>query len=323
MGHLKDISDLSSLGGKRHIGTRFTSLILKCTVILTIVTRSSSFHTGLRSPLRSTEYSKFLSNPGILPSFQNTPADFPRRSAVKGRNCQTGGLKMSVSSAPMKANLAVTLDKPIFPYYSSTESRLSHLLSSGFWRGFLTILLSDAFKTAVLAFFLALTLSLFARSPASITSQSMNQNIKDNFKLAKGKVIRFMSMFKSIFGVFTSKRTQGTPLVFDKDDDGQGGWGVASLLSKKKLGETSYVQYDFQLPLPENTLPLALGQQLDLCCLSNDNQVTKGAFYLFSDRDKKGSFSIVSPQCNENENKAMIELGTESGNFVSTFSFYY
>lgn len=313
---MTNISDASSLGGRRHLGTRLASVILKCTVMLVIITDSSAFHTGFKGPLHSTGFSKMHSNPARLTGFQSTSAiPFPIQSALKGRNYQTTGhLKMSVSNVVMKANLAVTLDTPIIPFYSSTKSKV--VASSGFWRGFLTILLSDAFKTAVLAFFLALTLSLFARSPSSITSQSMKQNMRDNYKLAKGKIIRLFNIVKSKLGTIASNGTQGTPLIFDKDNDGQVGWGVASLLSKKKLGETSYVQYDFQLPLPEHTLPLALGQQLDLCCLSNDNQVNKGAFYLFSDREKKGSFSIVAPLSKENEDKAITELGTESGKFA-------
>jgi len=288
------------------------SLLLKFTTIFTMLINVSAFgSTNLKiapGPVRL----------GTFPSTSVTSC-FQVKSMQNGRN--KIALSMSAVSGPMKANLVVALDQPVFSFQSSTKSKLfTASATQGFWKGFLTILLSDAFKTAVVAFFLALTLSIVARSPTTITSQSMKQNIRDNYRLARGKLARFFSILKSKIGLL-SNGNKGTPLVFDQNDAGQGGWGVASLMAKKNVGDTSYNQYDFKLPLPEHTLPLALGQQMELCCLSNSNEVTKGGFYVSSERDKMGSFSIIAPKVQERQDGALFELGPENANLVSLIIF--
>lgn len=106
-------------------------------------------------------------------------------------------------------------------------------------------------------------------------------------------------------------------MEFSTDGDSDG-WGVCSLRAKRKVGKSGFVQYDFDLPESDYVLPLKLGQQVSLCCLDNNNAVSKGDFYPYSTsaKPKKGVFSIVAP------NKKVVganefALGEDAANFVS------
>lgn len=103
--------------------------------------------------------------------------------------------------------------------------------------------------------------------------------------------------------------------VADEEEDGEQ-WGVATLTSKKRLGDSSYIQYDFTLPQMDNTLPLTLGQQLDLCCLDDSGLVKKGGFHLFSRRGQKGLFSILAPRYEDRQTRVQYELGEARADFA-------
>jgi len=106
---------------------------------------------------------------------------------------------------------------------------------------------------------------------------------------------------------------EGVPMPFD--DESNEGWGACTLRSKRKLGKTSFVQYEFELPSPEYTLPLTLGQTINLCCLDSDQNVAKGEFYPFYLNKRPGSFTLLAPSPDESRNNELI-IGIESANFV-------
>jgi len=105
---------------------------------------------------------------------------------------------------------------------------------------------------------------------------------------------------------------QGIPMPFE---EGNEGWGVSTLRSRKRLGKTNFIQYEFELPEPDYVLPLELGQQVSLCCLDNEGNVARGDFFPFSPtgKTKPGSFSVLVPNKSPEEN--IVLLGLEAANF--------
>lgn len=200
-----------------------------------------------------------------------------------------------MSSTMPHADIAVRLDQPLLTASSSRiSSNASKLLKS-----MLTIVLSDAAKTACIAFLLALIIKFASKSSRIVTS--MNHI----FKLAKGQIKKFRDGIK--------KEKDGIPMIFEKDQDGNPGWGVCSLLSKKQIGRSNFMKYDFQLPKADNILNLALGQKVTLCCLNNDNQVAKKDYYLLSPKNTKGSFSILASM--DGKEDEGVKLAKGEGNF--------
>lgn len=108
---------------------------------------------------------------------------------------------------------------------------------------------------------------------------------------------------------------KGVAMTFDSEANE--GWGVCTLRAKKRLGKSSFVQYDFDLPKSDQYIQLDLGQQLTLCCLDNTNTVAKGNFYLYhgDNGDKMGQFSVVAPNKTPAEN--VYEVGRDTARFVS------
>jgi hypothetical protein len=107
--------------------------------------------------------------------------------------------------------------------------------------------------------------------------------------------------------------TQGVPMEFpaDKND----GFGVCTLASKKSFGKSNFIQYDFVLPQPDDMLSLELGQELELCCLDNNDNVANGKFYVYQPKTTTptGSFSLLIPNYKKDNTKA---LGKENANFA-------
>lgn len=108
----------------------------------------------------------------------------------------------------------------------------------------------------------------------------------------------------------------GVPMPFDTTGDNEG-WGVCTLRSKRRLGRSSFVQYEFDLPASDYVLPLDLGQQLSLCCLDNSKKVAKAEFFPYNAEAKKrlGTFSILAPNRTPPENE--FAIGDDAANFVS------
>ena len=163
---------------------------------------------------------------------------------------------------------------------------------------------SSVFQLAIVAFCLAFGVSLLARST------SMSGTKLDTFwKMVKGRISRVKDS--------VSRNKDGVAMTFDPEANE--GWGVCTLRSKKRLGKTSFVQYDFDLPQSDAYIPLDLGQQLTLCCLDNTQTVTKGNFYLYhgDNTDKLGTFSILAPNKTPAEN--VYEVGRDTARFVSNY----
>jgi len=162
----------------------------------------------------------------------------------------------------------------------------------------------------MVAFFLAAGLSFAARFLSQSPSEKGNNN---------GGLRSFFEKIKLFFSnLLLSKynRVQRTiPMPFD----GDGGWGKCTLRSKKKIG-SKFTVYEFALPRPEYSLPLGLGQQLDFCCLSMEDNVVTGSFYPYDTNDgEKGVVRVVVPNKDAKGNAALVGLG--SSKFVSTFGY--
>ena len=164
-----------------------------------------------------------------------------------------------------------------------------------------SLVTSSVFQLAVVAFCLAFGVSMLARS--STNSDSI---IASFWNAVKSKLSRVKDS--------VSKKS-GVAMTFDSEANE--GWGVCTLRSKKRLGKSSFVQYDFDLPQSDEYIHLDLGQQLTLCCLDNTNTVAKGNFYLYhsDSSDKLGQFSVVAPNKTPAEN--VYEVGRDTARFVS------
>ncbi len=165
----------------------------------------------------------------------------------------------------------------------------------------MTVLLSDVLKTAFVATLLVIVVSYLPKVlvslPASITGYNNNNyilspmvNMLDSIyhRVKKAtKSILSMSKGSSTFSASSKKRKTSqytTPMPFE----GDGGWGKCTLRSKKVLGSSSpsssspsssFTVYEFALPESYYTIPLTLGQQLEFCCLSSNDDICTGSFY--------------------------------------------
>ena len=160
--------------------------------------------------------------------------------------------------------------------------------------------MSETAKTALLAFAVAAALTVLARSGIILGG------LGSMLKFVKGALWRIVDQIKP--------KKEGIPMSFSAENDG---WGVCTLRSKRKLGKTSFVQYDFDLPQSNQVLPLKLGQQCELCCLDNNGNVAKGDFYVYhsSVNPTLGKFSIIAPNKSAMENE--YDVGPDASNFVS------
>ena len=180
-------------------------------------------------------------------------------------------------------------------------------------KSILTIFLSDIAKTALIAFFLAFTITFLTKSSTiSKTISPLFSSIKHVFKLCAGQIQKVKE------GVIAnSEKENGIPMTFENDEDGNVGWGVCTLSSKTKIGRSQFMQYEFDLPNEENILNLALGQKITLCCLDDEDRVAKKDYYMFSPKSKKGSFSILTPSVDGTEDDNDVKLAKGEGDFVS------
>lgn len=193
----------------------------------------------------------------------------------------------------------------------------------------LSIVASKNFRTAAMVFSVFFALSLFARSlkssggEVSKTKQALTRSlasvrasVTSVKQFANGRWLRLREKFR--------KKTEqvGIPMPFDYRNDNEG-WGVCTLRAKRRLGRSSFVQYEFDLPEPDYVLPLDLGQQISLCCLDNYNNVAKGEFfpYIPDSKTRLGTFSILAPNRTPTENE--FAIGDDAANFVSVLRANY
>lgn len=168
-------------------------------------------------------------------------------------------------------------------------------------KSLLTLLSMNVVRFALVSITLALILSFSLKS-----SEKLTTSLRTAYKLVNGQIQRLVERIRPV--------DTGIPMSFDATD--KQGWGVCTLRSKRRLGKSSFVQYDFDLPEPDYTLPLALGQQISLCCLDNESNVAKGDFFPYNHDaiQKPGSFSILAP--NRSPDAIEFALGEDGANFV-------
>ena len=192
--------------------------------------------------------------------------------------------------------MAVSLDQPLLPVKPSPSITGATIAM----KSIQSLLTSSVFKLAVVVLCLSFGLSLVARTVFPKANTFL--------KLVQGRVSRMKDSVK--------KTKDGVPMTFQSDETL--GWGVCSLRSKKRLGKSSFVQYDFDLPKSSEFIQLDLGQQLSLCCLDNKQNVAKGDFYLYHghrENSMLGTFSILAPNKTPADNA--FEVGRDAANFVS------
>ena len=178
------------------------------------------------------------------------------------------------------------------------------------WKSVLSVLLSDVFKTACVAFLIAFFITFAGKSSRQITKslKPIGNSVKHFSRLMKGKVSRVFERF--------NKETEGVPMAFE--GDGEDGWGVCTLASAKKLARSQYTEYEFKLPKADNVLQLALGQQLTLCCLDSADNVAKRNYYVYSPKKSKGQFSIIASEYVPEDDVEMKKRRARGeGDFVS------
>ena len=225
--------------------------------------------------------------------------------SIKERTNRVSNLALSAaasSAAISPSNLAVSLDRPLL---SPVEYTYRAPASKSVLSSFLTVLLSDVFKTALVAFLLAVGVSLVPKflggSTVSVGSGAAGSSSSGEVS-GSGSVKNWLSTLTnristSIQSILPTKSTSTTKKEAYTESmpfTGDGGWGKATFLSKKHIGN-SYTIYEFALPKSYYKVPLALGQTLEFCCLSSNDDICTGSFYLY-DGDtygKGGSAGVV------------------------------
>jgi ferredoxin-NADP reductase len=226
-------------------------------------------------------------------------------------------------------NIAVAIDQPLltdagnlFPYEQSSRmlggSALARWLSS-VMKG------TNVVQLAAVALMGALLLAVLMKSSSSAGNSSSSSasptgarfpnKLRTLWKITQARVQRYWQERSGTVNTPTPDEPVGEPLTFPSDDND--GFGVCTLASKKTLGRTSFTQYDFKLPQADDVLSLELGQELELCCLDNQDAVANGQFYVYQPQTKPplGTFSLLLPTASS-QKKATQLLGAENANFA-------
>lgn len=182
-------------------------------------------------------------------------------------------------------------------------------------KSLLGLLKSEVFRATVMIFSLFMVLSLITRSLNNTRPDDSGRSrsadpIRSFFTAVLGRIGKVRDLFR------TQTMEEGKPMLFDYSSENDG-WGVCSLRAKRRLGKSSFVQYEFDLPQPDYVLPLDLGQRISLCCLDDDDNVAKGDFFPYSVESSPtlGTFSILAPNRTPLENE--FAIGDDAANFVS------
>jgi hypothetical protein len=226
---------------------------------------------------------------------------------------------MSAAGSPIpgKPHVAVALDKPLIPsdplFYSSRKPPAGRWPAA--WLQHLAALLSSdtIVKAAAAAIVASLVLLVVLRGSSSTPGESFGDAFRRMTIYLREKVA---ASIESVLGASLSS-PKGTPMYFDSKANE--GWGVCTLVAKRRLGKTAFAQYDFDLPDPDTYIDLELGQQVSLCCLDNDNSVVKGDFFVYQPdrRSTPGRFSILVPNP-LNPDDTRLVVGSEPARFVNT-----
>lgn len=208
----------------------------------------------------------------------------------------------------LRAPIEVSLDRPLITdsFLTETKKSASSNLLSRMWQAIAGagggggLMSSNVVRVAAVAFLVAFAVSMAARFSGSIS-----QGFSNFFKTLNG---RFEALVERV-----KPAEEGVPMPFA---EGNEGWGVCTLRSRKRLGKTNFIQYEFDLPEPDYVLPLELGQQVSLCCLDNENNVARADFFPFhpTAQSKPGSFSVLVP--NKSPEDTVVLMGLEAANFA-------
>ena len=242
----------------------------------------------------------------------------------------SGNLAVSIDQPLVFDNLSPLTSQPNGPLFRLPEINIDWSMITKACTGFHT---SDKFRGAAAAFTVFLLLSLILKSTKKSSNDSLSSqnNLPDegsrgglfgsaarSISLSLAALKLFISNFFSVFGRMAKRQVNevGTPMPFDYSNDNEG-WGVCTLRSKRRLGRSSFVQYEFDLPEPDYVLPLDLGQQISVCCLDNHSNVAKGEFFCYNldSKTRLGTFSILAPNRTPTENE--FAIGDDAANFVS------
>lgn len=237
----------------------------------------------------------------------------------------------------------MSIDEPlvVFDYMSPVSGQPRHAPLNMDWPAlkkamaslFASSTLRKSVKVAVLYSCVILTIFLINKSMGRSNKEDSNPEESSddtiNKKQLAAKAIFYFKSSLAAVGVFIKSQWNsllerfreqpeviGIPMPFDSGGDSEG-WGVCTLRSKRRLGRSSFVQYEFDLPASDYTLPLDLGQQISLCCLDSASKVAKGEFFPYNADSKKrlGTFSILAPNRTPPENE--FAIGDDAANFVS------
>eukprot|EP00522_Entomoneis_paludosa_P004357 CAMPEP_0172471514 /NCGR_PEP_ID=MMETSP1065-20121228/67856_1 /TAXON_ID=265537 /ORGANISM="Amphiprora paludosa, Strain CCMP125" /LENGTH=399 /DNA_ID=CAMNT_0013229617 /DNA_START=91 /DNA_END=1290 /DNA_ORIENTATION=- len=226
-----------------------------------------------------------------------------------------GGSSAAASGANFMSGVTVSLDQPLMPptnvlftgssgtaaAAAATRKPLKEVL----WQALQAMAQSNVLKVAVATFGMALIFSLSLRF---LLGSSASSKMAQFSKLLQGRLERWSEKWRP--------SPVSEPMPFEDENEG---WGVCTLRARKRLGKTQFMQFDFELPQPEYTVPLDLGQQVSLCCLDNDGNVARGNFFPFTKESpaKPGSFSILAPNIDDSSSEETIfRIGLENANFV-------
>jgi hypothetical protein len=153
------------------------------------------------------------------------------------------------------------------------------------------------------------------------SSSSSSSGWNTNVKIFQGQIQRVLDGV-----VRPTLENRGVPMPFPPPSEPvngeqvngsnmlQSGWGVCTLHSKRRLGKSNYVQYEFDLPQADYKLSLELGQKISLCCLDNNSNVAQGDFFPYtpSVTPKPGSFSILLPNHVSAPEMNTFEIGADA-----------
>lgn len=201
---------------------------------------------------------------------------------------------------PLRANLAVRLDRPVIDLPTRSVSR-------GVVGAVASLLAWDAFGAATACFALAF-LAVVVAGRVSSSSEAVavvDEDEDDEDDVVASRRARVAGALSSLASSLVDAPRRLLSRGGDGDDvvgvpmefPNEGGWGVATLAAATPLGESNYARYEMALPRPDHSLAAALrmGQRLELCCLDEDGAVSKGAFHPCSDvRRELGKVSFVA-----------------------------
>ena len=185
-------------------------------------------------------------------------------------------LRASSAAAPISpSNLAVSLDRPLL---SPLEYSYRAPSNRNVWSRFLGLLLNDVCKTALVGFLLALAVAVL---PSLLSRLGIDAAGRGGGADGGNFVTRAIASVKARIAGTAGSTTTDTASTYTSPMSftGDGGWGKATLRTRSQVG--SFTIYEFDLPESYYTIPLGLGQQLDICCLSSNDDICTGSFYLF------------------------------------------